>query len=169
MVSPYSSSLWTVGSSSLWDTTWVHRFVMLNFLGEKVYYFRKILPWSLKPGPFHSTAHGYWKRLMLWNRKGLACESEPWHPRCSICDQVAHYPTLSFCLCASQNVSSFGSSLSVKLSHLLSGELQCVRLYHLYVVGSLCLCKNKMSNLWTTACKDVPHFLVRWHFLCVWL
>ena len=81
---------------------------------------------------------------MLWNRKGLACETKTYQPRCPICDQVAHC-LFSLCLCASQNVPSFGRSLSLNLSHLLSGEPLCVTVLF---VHSWCLClhKNKTSN-----------------------
>ena len=154
----------TVGSSSLWDTTWVHRFVV--FWGGSLLV-KFCHGWSPKPGPFRSSARRYWKQSTLWDGKGLACESKPWHPRCPICDQVAHCLTLSVCLCATQNVSSFGSSRSVKLSHLLSGEPQCVWLYLLYVVVSLCLCKKKMSNPSTTTCQDATHFFLSGGILCV--
>ena len=114
----------TVGSSSLWNTRWIHRFVVFCG-GSLLVKFRH--GWSPKPGP-------------------LLCLS---------------------CLCATQTVSSFGSSRSVKLSHLLLGEPQCVWLYLLYVVVSLCLCKKKMSNPSTTTCQDVTHYFLSGGILCV--
>ena len=116
----------------------------------------------------HAKVHATSSFFGAVKQKGLACDSKPWYPRCPICDQEAHCLTLSLCPCGSQNVSSSGSSLSVKLSHLFSGEPQCLWLYLLHVVGSSCLCKTKMSNPSTTACQDVPLLFLSGGTLCVY-
>ena len=161
MVSPYSSSLW-----NCWFKLALRHYVntqICSILGRK--FFGKILPWLVGlPSQAHSAPQ------QADTESDRHCETERvWLARVSHGTQdvlfVIRWPPALLCLCATQNVSPFGSSRSVKLSHLLSGEPQCV---WLYVVVSLCLCKKKMSNPSTTTCQDVtPFYFVKWHSLCV--